>query len=98
MTRRAQALFMSSYSYVALDSRGLEMRGTLNVPDQDEALRRIKEMGLFPTKVFAASETKTRRADAAPRTTLFRRAASISIPGLRGRIKPATLFEFTHNL
>ncbi|HKS38166.1 MAG TPA: type II secretion system F family protein [Verrucomicrobiae bacterium] len=89
---------MSSYSYVALDSRGLELRGTLDVPDQDEALRRIKGMGLFPTKVLAATADKPPRAGAAPRANFFRRAASISIPGLRGRIKPATLSEFTHNL
>jgi len=89
---------MSNYSYVALDSRGLEMRGTLEVPDQDEALRRIKEMGLFPTKIFAAAETKPRPCSAASRVTLLRRATSISIPGLGGRIKPGTLSEFTHNL
>jgi type IV pilus assembly protein PilC len=44
---------MSSYNYVAVDPRGIEMRGRLDVPDQTEALRRIKEMGLFPTKVLA---------------------------------------------
>jgi type IV pilus assembly protein PilC len=43
---------MSSYSYVAVDAAGTEIRGKLSVPDQIEAVRRIKEMGLFPTKVL----------------------------------------------
>ena len=89
---------MSSYSYVALDSRGLELRGTLNVPDQDEALRRIKEMGLFPTKVSTAPEANPAGTGALPRTNVLKRAANVSIPGLGGRVKPATLSEFTHNL
>src|ERR1035438_1005928 len=46
---------MSNYSYVAIDPQGVESRGTLDVSDQAEALRRIKEMGLFPTKVLWAS-------------------------------------------
>lgn len=45
---------MSNYSYMAIDPRGKQFRGTLDVADQAEALRRIKEMGLFPTKVLAA--------------------------------------------
>ena len=43
---------MSNYSYVAVDPTGMEKRGTLEVGDQSEALQRIKEMGLFPTKVL----------------------------------------------
>ena len=43
---------MSNYSYVAVNPQGLESRGILDVPDQTEAVRRIKEMGLFPTKVL----------------------------------------------
>jgi type IV pilus assembly protein PilC len=46
---------MSNYSYVAIDPQGVESRGTLDVSEQAEALRRIKEMGLFPTKVLSAS-------------------------------------------
>ena len=38
---------MSHCSYVAVDPRGTESRSTLDVSDQSEALRRIKEMGLF---------------------------------------------------
>jgi len=45
---------MANYSYVAIDCGGLERRGSLEVNDQNEALRRIKEMGLFPTKILAS--------------------------------------------
>lgn len=43
---------MSSYSYVAVDPRGIETRGMLEVSDQNEAVRRVKEMGLFPTRIL----------------------------------------------
>jgi type IV pilus assembly protein PilC len=89
---------MSSYSYVALDSRGLEMRGTLEVLDQGEALRRIKEMGLFPTKVAAATPARQRAAETSSRPAIGRRAASVSLPLLRGTIKPRILAMFTRNL
>ena len=49
---------MSNYSYVAVDPRGVESRGTLQVTDQLEALLRIKQMGLFPTRVVEATSRK----------------------------------------
>lgn len=49
---------MSNYAYVAVDPQGAEARGTLDVADQSEALRRIREMGLFPTKVSARNQGK----------------------------------------
>ena len=67
---------MSNYSYVAVDPQGAETRGTLDVPDQSEALRRIREMGLFPTKVLGAAEAKLRTARTPPR----HRARSLAIP------------------
>ena len=42
---------MPKYSYVAMDSRGKETKGTLDVSSQNEAINRLKEMGYFPTKV-----------------------------------------------
>jgi type IV pilus assembly protein PilC len=87
---------MSSYSYVALDSRGLETRGTLNVPDQDEALRRIKEMGFYPTKVTESIAPKPK--DRTAGTSLVRRFSSVSVPIFGGKVKPRTLCEFTLNL
>ena len=42
---------MSDYTYVAVNPQGREARGLLEAADQSEALRRIKEMGLFPTRL-----------------------------------------------
>lgn len=89
---------MSSYAYVAVDPHGLETRGTLQVADQSEAVRRIKEMGLFPTKVLAAQERRL----AAARTRPARRAASrwlsLSIPLGGGGVKSSALTVFTRQL
>ncbi len=89
---------MSNYSYVAIDPHGLETRGTLDVSTQSEALRRIKEMGLFPTKVLEAHEHRNRTISAKCRPRPARSAITIEIPGLSGRVKPATLSVFTRQL
>ena len=39
---------MPKFNYVAMDSRGKETKGTLEVASQNEAIGRVKEMGLFP--------------------------------------------------
>ena len=49
---------MPKFSYVAMDSRGKETKGTLEVANQNEAIGRLKEMGFFPTKVVEAEKTK----------------------------------------
>jgi type IV pilus assembly protein PilC len=85
---------MASYCYEAVDASGLKNQGTLDVMDQSEALKRIKEMGLFPTKVAQAMPFRRRpkRAMAAPRVLQLR------IPLPRGKIKPAALTVFTRQL
>src|SRR5882724_154865 len=87
---------MSSYSWVAVDPSGAETRGTLEVPDQSEALRRIRDMGLFPTKVRAA------RGDG-PQSNRFTRTVArermtTRMPWFGRRIKPAVLAGFTRQL
>jgi type IV pilus assembly protein PilC len=86
---------MSNYCYEAVDAGGLKIQGSLDVTDQNEALRRIKEMGLFPTRVAQAMpfRRRQRRTLAAPKT--------FKIPVWRmprGRIKPAVLAVFTRQL
>ena len=49
---------MPKFSYVAMDSRGKETKGTLDVANQNEAIGRLKEMGFFPTKVVETDKTK----------------------------------------
>src|SRR6266550_3158317 len=98
---------MSNYAYVAVDPQGVEARGTLDVADQSEALRRIREMGLFPTKVSARERgkrnvAKRNRSSSHPGplslTEGAGRAAARSIQLFGGRIKPAALAVFTRQL
>jgi len=42
---------MNTYAYEAVNAAGLQSRGIIEVASQSEAVRRIKEMGLFPTRV-----------------------------------------------
>ncbi len=91
---------MSNYAYVAVDPQGLETRGTLDVSDQSEALRRIKEMGLFPTKLLVATESKARPARVRParRVVPLALRRPLSVPWLGGRVRPAALTIFTRQL
>ncbi len=89
---------MSNYSYVVVDLHGLEMRGTLDVSDQGEALRRIKEMGLFPTKVLYSAPERRRANRARPITRPAPRALVFPIPRFRRRVGVASLGIFTRQL
>src|SRR5436309_3400473 len=87
---------MSNYSYVAVNPEGVETRGMLDVPDQSEALRRLREMGLFPTKLMAASKRIGRRTE--PGRKVFNPSSVLSVPWFRGRVKPWRLAVFTRQL
>lgn len=92
---------MTSYAYQAVDAAGQPMRGTLSVLNQNEALRRIREMGLFPIKLTerrAESVLPAPSAPAARRGLTLARLSRISIPLPQGRVKPRTLAVFTRQL
>ena len=57
---------MPKFNYVAMDSRGKETKGTLDVGSQNEAISRLKEMGYFPTKVVEAEKPKKETPPAMP--------------------------------
>jgi type IV pilus assembly protein PilC len=95
---------MPKYSYVAMDSRGKENKGTLEVASQNEAISRVKEMGLFPTKIV---EVEKQKADKKPKAAAKPGAKpgkkgsisiNINIPGLSGRVKSKVLTTFTRQL
>ncbi|HQC43100.1 MAG TPA: type II secretion system F family protein, partial [Verrucomicrobiota bacterium] len=46
---------MPKFNYVAMDAQGKETKGSLDAKNQSEALARLQEMQLFPTKVVEAS-------------------------------------------
>lgn len=89
---------MSDYSYEAVDAGGLKIQGTLDVVDQNEAIRRVKEMGLFPVRIAAAREFRKKRLSIRPKATGGRRQIVINIPFFSGRVKASVLAIFTRQL
>src|SRR3954466_9150674 len=93
---------MPKFNYVAMDSRGKETKGTLDVANQNEAIGRLKEMGFFPTKVVETDKTKDKKADTkgkgGAKASGKKGAINIKIPGLGGKVKPKILTIFTRQL
>ena len=95
---------MPKFNYVAMDSRGKETKGTLEVTNQNEAIGRLKEMGFFPTKVVEVSD-KAKEADAkgakgGGKKTKGKGGGSlnIKIPGFGSGVKSKILSTFTRQL
>jgi type IV pilus assembly protein PilC len=98
---------MPKYNYVAMDSRGKESKGVLEVASQNEAISRIKEMGLHPTRIVEADKTKDKPAEKKGGATARpgegkKKGISINlnirIPGLGGKVKTKVLTTFTRQL
>jgi type IV pilus assembly protein PilC len=95
---------MPKFSYVAMDSRGKETKGTLEVANQNEAIGRIKEMGFFPTKVVEDKGGPAAAAGAGKKAAKGKKGGgmnmnlNIKIPGLSGRVKSKVLCTFTRQL
>src|SRR5262245_8467511 len=94
---------MPKFNYVAMDSRGKETKGTLEVGSQNEAIGRLKEMGYFPTKVVEADKAKEKtdkkgKAAAPEPRTGKKKGLSIRIPGFGGKVKAKVLTTFTRQL
>jgi type IV pilus assembly protein PilC len=85
---------MSNFAYVAFDSHGREAKGILDVIDHTEAMRRLKEMGYFPTKIVLRGPEKARTTR---RKFLSRRGIlSLSLTGTR--VNSKTLCVFTRQM
>ena len=91
---------MPKFNYVAMDSRGKETKGSLDVANQNEAISRLKEMGYFPTKVTEAAGEKGKGAKKKPAKKKKKNKGSINItiPGFGGKVKPKILTTFTRQL
>ena len=97
---------MPRYNYVALDSRGNETKGSIEVGSQNEAIGRVKDMNLFPTKITEADKeekgaAKKGKAKAAKPKSGKKGGAmniQIKIPFLSGKVKPKVLTTFTRQL
>jgi type IV pilus assembly protein PilC len=98
---------MPKYSYIAMNSRGKEEKGTLEVASQNEAITRVKEMGFFPTKIVEVDKEKPdKKAKPGAKPKAGAKGAkkgggvniNIKIPGLSGRVKNKVLTTFTRQL
>ena len=91
---------MNTYTYTALDAQGRETRGTMEVATQDEALKRIKEMGFFPVKVTErpALAPAARAQQHAARLKLTSKANTTVAPRAKGRVKAKQVTAFTRQL
>jgi type IV pilus assembly protein PilC len=97
---------MPKFNYVAMDSHGKETKGTLEVNSQNEAIGRVKEMGLFPTKIVEVEKVKEKPDKKSAAKGGGGRAGkpkkkgeiNIKIPGLGGRVKSKVLTTWTRQL
>jgi len=105
---------MPVFTYEAMDAKGKPTKGTLEVVNQGEALKRLKEMGFFPTKVVESAKGKdtnkkdgkdSKGAPAAGGKPGAKGKAkggalqiNIKIPGLGGGVNTKTLCTFTRQL
>ena len=97
---------MPKFSYVAMDQKGKEQKGTIEVASQNEAIGRVKEMGLFPTKIVEVDKVKAKpekkAGGAAAKTAGGKKKGgggiNIKIPGLGGKVKSKVLTTFTRQL
>ena len=99
---------MPKYDYVALDQKGKETKGTVEAASQNEAIGRVKDMQLFPTKIVETEKPQEKKAlkqksKSRPKAGGKKRGAldmqiNIKIPGLGGKVKPKVLTTFTRQL
>ncbi len=97
---------MPKYDYVALDARGNETKGSIEVATQNEAIGRVKEMGLYPTKIVEAEKVRdkatVKKGKPAGKVGGKKKGGGMSInikiPGLCGRVPPKVLTTFTRQL
>jgi type IV pilus assembly protein PilC len=95
---------MPKYNYVALDQKGAETKGSIEVASQNEAIGRVKEMGLFPTKITEAEKAQEKTAGkkgAKPAAKGGKKGGmqiNLRIPGFGGKVKPKVLTTFTRQL
>jgi len=98
---------MPKFNYVAMDSHGKETKGTLEVTSQNEAIGRVKEMGLFPTKIVEVEKVKPEKKGGKPaagkggggkKKGAGSMEIKIKIPGFGGKVKSKVLTTFTRQL
>lgn len=93
---------MPKYTYVALDARGSETRGEVDADNQNAALSKIREKGLFPTSVSEGAASSAKSSKSAGKGGRGKAAGGLSkeikLPVLFTRVKTKELMVFTRQL
>ncbi|MGC3958439.1 MAG: type II secretion system F family protein [Verrucomicrobiota bacterium] len=87
---------MNTYAYEAVNAAGLSSSGYLEVASQNEAVRRIKEMGLFPTRVTERHPNRIKLALHKPATTTPDKRFQFTF--FEKRVKPAAVAALTRQI
>ncbi len=87
---------MNTYAYEAVNATGRSSTGYLEVASQSEAVRRIKEMGLFPTRVTERRPLRIKPPGA--NNSAAARGSRFQITLFEKRIKPASVAVLTRQI
>ncbi len=87
---------MNTYAYEAVNAAGLSSTGCLEVANQTEAVRRIKEMGLFPTRVTERRPKRFQLASARPNPATPGKRFQFTL--FEKRVKPAAVAVLTRQI
>ncbi len=87
---------MNAYTYEAVNAAGLSSNGIIEVASQNEAVRRIKEMGLFPTRVAERRQSRITRAIAKNKSAAPGKKFQITL--FEQRVKPAAIAALTRQM
>ncbi len=83
---------MGTFTFQAMNSKGDEVRDEIEAGSQEEAVNKIRELGLFPTQVRQKAARRTAGAAAAP--TAARKKGAMTLGGVSNK----ELCNFTRQL
>src|SRR5580765_2992523 len=89
---------MATFAYIAFDSKGKLLRGDIQEKSWTQALRRVKEMGLFPTSVKEKSKKALVDKFNRVRGRVHSPAVASGRPSLFGSIPTNALTGFTRQI
>ena len=87
---------MNTYAYQAVNAAGISSSGIIEVASQNEAVRRIKEMGLFPTRVAERRQNRITKSIAAKNSATPGTPFRITL--FEQRVKPAAVSVLTRQM
>jgi type IV pilus assembly protein PilC len=87
---------MNTYAYEAVDAAGASSAGVLEVASQSEAVRRIKEMGLFPLRIAQRQQSRLQRVMVKSRSRA--RGGGLAMAWFCPRVTPAALTVLTRQI